>query len=136
MTEGCRQKRLCHYPHTLKEDSFSSHCLNTFTFKGVHDICHLTPEKVCALQSSLFFLFLWCQPQIPTVHTPTDHVAHIQAELGCLIWARIQIELLNFHNKINLVSMHTWHLRPLENTLHIQREERQQGRQMSPKTER
>lgn len=72
-------------------------------------------------RAACFFFFLWCQPQIPTVHTPTDHVAHIQAELGCLIWARMQIELLNFHNKINLVSMHTWHLRPLENTFREKR---------------
>lgn len=29
---------------TLKEDSFSHHCLNPFTFEGLHGMCHLIPE--------------------------------------------------------------------------------------------
>lgn len=113
--------------NTLKEDSLSSHCLNTFTFEVVHDICHLTPEKVYALQSSLFFVFcfLWCQPQNTTVHTPTDHVAHIQAELGWLIWARMQMELSNFHNKIK-PCFHA-HLAPRTTRKHPARSERREA---------
>lgn len=63
---------------------------------------HMSPdtwEGVCFTEQPVF-CFLWCQPQNTTVHTPTDHVAHIQAELGWLIWARMQMEFSNFHNKI------------------------------------
>lgn len=52
---------------TLKENSFSCHYLNPFTFEVVYDMCHLTPEGVYALQSSLFFLC--CQSQNKTIHT-------------------------------------------------------------------
>lgn len=41
--------------NTLKEDYFSCHCLNPFTFEVVHDMRHLSPEQVYASDSSLVF---------------------------------------------------------------------------------
>lgn len=41
--------------NTLKEDYFSCHCLNPFTFEVVHDMCHLSPDRGYTSDSSLVF---------------------------------------------------------------------------------
>ena len=81
----------------LREGSFSCPCLKPFTFETVRDMspntwgragAHFTKQPV----------FYGVGPQIKLPRPPTDHVAHTQAELGWLVWARMQTCLLNFHN--------------------------------------
>ena len=51
------------------------------------DLCHLTPGVTCFTEQPVFYLV---GPKIKQYHPPTDHLVHSQAELGWLVWARMQ----------------------------------------------
>lgn len=89
--------------NTLMEGSLSCHCLKPSTFEVVGDICHLTPEggAACFTEQPTFY---GVGPQIKQSHPPRDCVAHSLAELDWLVWERMQIWLLTFHDLFAFIS--------------------------------
>lgn len=104
-------------PNTLREGSFSCHCLKHLTFEVVHDVCHVTPEGVHVPLGSLL---LHCQPPNETVApSPWSWCPHSGWTRSACLGKSANL-VVGFPW---LTSIHIWHLRPFRTAAHSESRE-------------